>query len=199
MLGEHPVEGGDEGDVGVGGGVHRHRDVLPLGLEELAAQGRLRVGEGDGVDDAVELLHPEAAQLLGQGGKLVVVGDVKLQHLRHRIELAHCATGDPDRPRQVGDDDPCTLLLGDLSHLERNRGVHRHAGDEDGASFKKPHGDVLPVDGDGCTWCQWPMPSPPSTGITAPEMYPAGSETRNRTAATTSSTVPNRLAGMRSR
>ena len=39
------------------------------------------------------------------------------------------------------------------------------------------------------------MPTPPSTGSTTPETYPAGSDARKTAAAATSSTVPYRLAG----
>ena len=45
-------------------------------------------------------------------------------------------------------------------------------------------------------WAQWPMPRPPSTGMTAPVMYAASSEARKRTAAATSSGSAKRPAGM---
>ena len=46
---------------------------------------------------------------------------------------------------------------------------------------------------------QWPIPSPPSTGMTAPVTYPAASLASQVTTAATSSGAANRPAGMPAR
>jgi hypothetical protein len=91
------------------------------------------------VHDAVQLFDAEPAQGLGQGRQLLVVGGVELDHLGHRIELADRAVGDADGPGDVGDDDAGAFVLGDLRHLEGDRGVHRDTGDQDGLSVEKSH------------------------------------------------------------
>ena len=149
MLSEHTVEGGNQRDVRVRGGMDSDRDIVPFSLEKLAAQGRLGVSESDGVDNTVQLFHSEIAQLLRQSSELVSVGDIEFEYLWHWVKPANSSTGDADGTRQVRNDNPGALILRNLSRLKSDGGVHRHACDEDGASFKKSHGDVLP---DRCGW-----------------------------------------------
>ena len=114
MLGEDVDKGGHQGDIRIRGGVDSDRDVIPFRFEELAPQGRLGVSEGDGVNDTIKLFHSEVAQLLRQGSQLVGVGDIEFEYLRHRIEFANSSTGDADGTRQVRNNNPGALILGNM-------------------------------------------------------------------------------------
>ena len=125
-------------------------------VEELAAQQRLGVAVGDGVHDAVEPVDVLAHQV-GQPGEVLVVGDVELEHRRLGRQPLGDPLGDAQRPAEVRDQHGRALLLRDPRHGEADGGVHRHAGDQD------------PLAVENCP-CQCPIPSPPSTGMTAPVM-----------------------------
>ena len=119
--------------------MQRDIDVVPLGAQEGTTQGTFRVGEGDCMDDTVELVHTKIVEHRRQGRQLIGIGDVELDDVWFDVESAHCPSGGADGPLQIGDDDPGTLLLGELGGAERDGGGHRHTGDEDGASVKESH------------------------------------------------------------
>src|SRR5690606_12998611 len=124
-------------------------------------------------------------QCLRQRGEVLLVGHVELDH-RHRLgQPVDDPPGDPQRPAEVRYDDRRALLLGDPGDLEADRGVHRHPRDQDALALENAH-DSLSLD--RCS-LQWPMPRPPSTGITAPVTYAAPGEASQVTAAATSSVL----------
>ena len=84
------------------------------------------------------------------------VGDVELDDGR----LLRQPLGDPlaqrQRPPEVGEDEGGALLLGEPGRGEGDRRLGQHAGDQDLLALENAH--------------QCPIPSPPSTGTTAPVM-----------------------------
>ena len=75
---------------------------------------------------------------------------------------------DQPHPVETGEHQFGAGLLGDLGDVERDRRVGDDPRDEDALAFEKScHVQVLLS---FVTMSQWPMPMPPSTGITAPEM-----------------------------
>jgi hypothetical protein len=96
------------------------------------------------------------AQPVGQRRQVLGVGHVELDDRR----LLRQPLGDPlaqrERPAVVGQDDGGALLLGDPRHREGDRLLGQHARDEDLLALQNAH--------------QCPIPSPPSTGTTAPVM-----------------------------
>ena len=97
------------------------------------------------------------AQPVGQRGQVLGVGDVELDDRR----LLRQPLGDPlaqrQRPPEVGQDDGGALLLRDARRREGDRRLGQHAGDQDRLALEDAH-------------AQCPIPSPPSTGTTAPVM-----------------------------
>ena len=96
--------------------------------------------EADGVHDAVE-----AAELLaddvGQGGQVLVVGDVELDDLGGLGQLLGDALGQRG-PRERGEDDLGALLLGQLGGVEGDGGLGQHTGDQDALAVEdSAHGD----------------------------------------------------------
>ena len=105
---------------------------------------------------------------------MLLVGDVELEHRRLGRQPLGDPPGDAERPAEVGDQHRRALLLGDLRGREADRGVQRDAGDQDPLAVEDAHAVVLLL----VVRChvgiaavaQWPMPRPPSTGMTAPVM-----------------------------
>jgi hypothetical protein len=92
------------------------------------------------VHDAVE-----AAQFLahdvGEPGEVLVVGDVQLDDLGGLGQLLGDALGQGG-PRERGQDDLGTLLLGQLRGVEGDGGFHQHTGDQDALALENSaHGD----------------------------------------------------------
>ena len=109
--------------------MHGRGDVVPTGPEEVAAQAGLG-GEADGVQHAVDAA-PAPLQLRPEGGHVLRVGDVELQHVglgrqtsSHPLRQAH---GPPER----GEDDLGALLLGQPGRVERDALRGEHARDEE--------------------------------------------------------------------
>ena len=63
--------------------------------------------------------------------EVLLVGDVELEHRRLGREPLGDPPGDAERAAEVGDEHGGALLLRDLRGREADRGVHRHAGDQD--------------------------------------------------------------------
>src|SRR5699024_9794261 len=124
------------------GSVHGRGHVLPLGVEEVAAQGFLRC-EPDGVHDAVEAVDV-STDTLGQGGELLVVGDIELQdrgcHGQTFGDAFHQA-----HATVAGENHRGALFLGQAGGVEGDGGVGEHPGDEDAFTFEESHGPVMSV------------------------------------------------------
>ena len=145
--------------------VDRGLHIIGGGGQEFASQRGLRVGEGDRVDDAVQVVDV-LADLIGQTGQVLVVGDIEFEQRRFGVEPLDDSPGQAQRPSEVGDQDGGALALGDLGHPVGDRGVHGHARDQDVLALQDSHS----VPFLSARMPQWPMPRPPSTGMTAPEM-----------------------------
>jgi hypothetical protein len=126
---------------------------------------------GDPLDEAVELC---------------LVGDVQLDDRRALRQSLRDPFDEP-HPAEAGEHDLRALLLRHLRDVEAQRGVGDHTGDEQSLAVEQSHG-CLPGRGNGIR-DQWPMPRPPSTGMTAPVTYPAPSEPSQVTAEAISSAL----------
>ncbi len=151
------------------GRLHR----LPRGVEEDAAEGVLR-GEGDRVDDAVDV----AFEALGQSREVLFVRRIEFDDARGHGQALGDDLGDLHLPAEAREDDLGSLFLRDLRGGEGDRRLREHTGDEDALSLKNSHCGPFSVQYSANAirraaeevGCQCPMPRPPSTGMTAPEM-----------------------------
>ena len=122
---------------GIGGHLHRGGHVRPLGVQEVAAQRRLR-----GVRRCRAPRRPAPSTCspdpLGQRVELIRVGHVQLDH-RRRLRQP---LGDPlhqAEPAEPGEHHRRALLLRDPGHVERDRGVGEHPGDQDPLAVQDSH------------------------------------------------------------
>ena len=141
-------------------------------VEELAAEQRLGVAVGDRVHDAVEAVDVLADQV-GQPLEVLGVGDVELDHRRlgSGSRLGD-PLGDAERPAEVRDQHGRALLLRDLRATAKPIEVSivtpatRIRLPSRMPMSSSPSCRVVRLVGGRVG--QWPMPRPPSTGITAP-------------------------------
>src|SRR5690606_17209981 len=147
----------------------------------------------DRVQHAVELrvLAQVRGHALGERVQVLLVGHVQLDDRRGLRQPLRDPFHQPE-PAVAGEHDLRTLLLRHLGDVEAQRGVGDDTGDEQALALEESHGS-LPI----VVWCsgQWPMPRPPSTGMTAPVTYPAPSEPSHVTAEATSSGLAYRPSG----
>jgi hypothetical protein len=108
------------------------------------------------VDDAVEGVTDVLAEPVGERRQVLGVGDVELDDRR----LLRQSLGDPlaqrHGPAEVRQDDGGALLLRQARRRVGDRRLGQYARDQDLLAFQNAH--------------QCPIPSPPSTGTTAPVM-----------------------------
>src|SRR5690606_22024049 len=135
------------------------------------------------MDNAVQLATYQFPKLVSRAGQVLRVGHVQLDELGGLVHAGDHPARQTDRPAGGGDHDGGPLALGDVRDGIRNGGVHGHSGDQDVLALEQAHGVPFVCRGSG----QWPIPRPPSTGMTAPETYPAASLATKSTAAATSS------------
>ena len=118
--------------------LQRRRDVGPLGLEEVAAQRRLR-GEADRVQHARR--GRRRARGPGRRGRRSpprcsasssITGGVVGQPLGDGL-------GDPHGPAEGREHELGALLLGDARDVERDGGLHQHPGHEDPLAVQDAH------------------------------------------------------------
>ncbi len=144
----------------VGGHLQRGRHVLPPGGQEVAAQRALR-RVADRVHHAVQARRrargparpaSRAARCRSRPAPAPAAGRAAAWRSARPGSAGRSRSG-----RRVA---PC--FLRDPRHVEGDRGVGEHAGDQDPLAVEYAHRRVL--------LRQWPMPRPPSTGMTAPVM-----------------------------
>ena len=117
--------------------MERDLDLLPVGLEDVAAQALGR-GVADGVEQPVESVPP-AAELRGGRRQLAGLGHVDLEHLALDGELACGPPGQRQPAARAAEHHLGALLLGGPRHGEGQGGVRQHAGDQDALSLEESH------------------------------------------------------------
>ena len=105
--------------------------------------------------------HPAGDEILTLlSGEMIIVGDIDLEQGWYRVELFDHPPGEAHRSTEVRHDHVGALGLSDPGHVETNRGIQRDARYQDVFTLQNSHAPSS----------QWPMPRPPSTGISAPVM-----------------------------
>jgi hypothetical protein len=137
----------------VGRHLDGHRHVVPAGGEQVVAQARC----GREADRVQRPVHPPPAllEVAAHGLDVGGVGDVELEDLGDRVQLACRALGEAHRPPEAGEHHLGTLLLGQASHPERQRVVGEHPGDEQLPTIEQTHGTSQPWRGDDSTGRAW--------------------------------------------
>ena len=142
-------------------------DVLVGGVEErVDAHPGLR-HEADGVHHPVEFVAraDHLGDPVGEAGQVLVVLHVEFEQRCRLREPVHDPF-DQIHSLEPGAHDLSARFLSDPGDVKRNRRIGDDPRDEDALSFEKPC-HISPFLPNGR---QWPIPMPPSTGITAPEM-----------------------------
>jgi len=110
--------------------------VMPLLTQRFTVHAVARRGrgetdasEGHGVEDAIDP-PPPARQLGGQGGQVLGIGHVELEHIGLRRQAPRRAAGQAHGPGEGGEDDLRPLLLGQLGHAVGDGVVVQDAGDQ---------------------------------------------------------------------
>src|SRR4029453_17463856 len=124
---------------------------------------------GKWVQKAVKMAQM-LSQLCWQARQMIVVRHVDFEQQGNRIELLEHPGRQAQGPGEVGDHDRCSLALGDLGHVEADGGVECDAGNKDVLALEYAHRCPFCRRKRGAVVAQWPMPRPPSTGMSAPVM-----------------------------
>src|SRR5690606_33719456 len=106
---------------------------------------------------------------VGEGVEVLVVGDVQFENRRGFGQ----PLSDPLHEREPTvsrEDHGGPLLLAQPCHVEGGGGGGQDAGDQDAFAFENSRALSRSWTGGWCGQSQWPMPRPPSTGMTAPVM-----------------------------
>src|SRR2546421_5075437 len=132
----------------VGAGAKGSLHALPRGGKKVATQ-RVRRGEGDGMDKAVQPA-PALLERLGQRIDLLLVVDIHLQDLRSRLHPPRALLRERHHAAEAGEHDIGALVLGRLSYGKGDAGRSEDAGDQDLLPFEDArHGGPILSDRSG--------------------------------------------------